>query len=100
MKSEANFSLSSKDHLGIKTVRHNKGARVYVGGKWPKANKLHFFGHKKSGRKVVYWGKQTGKFRQIEKPHWLQKAYDETKSAQESAFVEQLTKELKELKLG
>jgi hypothetical protein len=90
----------SKDNLGIKAISHNRGARIYVGGKWPRANKLHFFGHKKGGREVVYWGRRSGVFRQIEKPHWLQKAYDETKSEQNSAFIEQLTKELKELKLG
>lgn len=90
----------SKDNFGIKAISHNRGARVYVGGKWPRANKLHFFGHKKGGRDVVYWGRRGGKFRPIEKPHWLQKAYDETKSEQHSVFIEQLTKELKELRIG
>lgn len=93
----------SKHHLGIKAVSHNKGARVYVGGKWPKANDLHFFGHKKGGRVRKLWGKDPNKlssFRKIEKPHWLRKAYDETKAAQETAFVEQLKTELRELNLG
>lgn len=90
----------SKNNLGIKVVKHNRGARVYVGGKWPRANKLHFFGHKKGGRDVVYWGRRSGEFRKIEKPHWLQRAYEQTKSEQHSIFIEQLTKELKELNLG
>ncbi|NBW22290.1 MAG: hypothetical protein EBR82_81495, partial [Caulobacteraceae bacterium] len=39
---DAKWQIDSGKQMGIKTIRHNKGARVYIGAKWPKGNKQQF----------------------------------------------------------
>ena len=100
MASKTNWDLSTKDHIGMKTVKHNRGARIYIGYKHPKANKINFWGWRRGSRRQFLWGKDTGRVVNIPEPTWLKKAYDETRAQQEAAFTAQLTKELKELNLG
>lgn len=99
LKNDPKWNIDSGRHIGTKTIRNNRATRIYVGAQYPKGNKQQFDASPK-GRRVFYWGKDAGKIRQRPNPHWLQKAYDETKSQQLAAFNEQLAKELKELKLG
>lgn len=96
---DAKWQIDSGKQMGIKTVRHNNGARVYIGAKWPKGNKQQFDASPK-GRRHILWGRDTGRLRPRDNPHFLQKAYDETKSQQLKAFQDQLAIEIKELRLG
>lgn len=98
-KGDPKWGISSGQHIGMKTIRNNRATRLYIGAKYPKGNKQQFDASTK-GRRVFYWGKDAGKIRQRPNPHWLQKAYDETKSQQVAAFNAQLAKEVKELNLG
>ena len=98
-KNDPKWSVDSRNHLGVKTIKNNRATRIYIGAKYPQGNKQQFDASPK-GRRVFYWGRDAGKVRQRPNPHWLQKAYDETKSQQLAAFNEQLAKELKELRLG
>lgn len=98
-KNDAKWQVDSGKQMGIKTIRHNKGARVYIGAKWPKGNKQQFDASPK-GRRHILWGRDTGRLRPRDNPHFLQKAYDETKSQQLKAFNDQLAIEIKELRLG
>ena len=99
LKNDAKWQIDSGKHMGSKTVRHNKGARVYIGAKWPNGNKQQFDA-KADGRRHILWGRDTGRLRPRPRPHFLQKAYDETKSQQLKAFQDQLAIEIKELRVG
>ncbi len=98
-KNDPKWNNDSGRHIGLKTIKNNRATRIYIGAKYPQGNKQQFDASPK-GRRVFYWGRDAGKVRQRPNPHWLQKAFDETRSQQINAFNEQLSKELKELKLG
>lgn len=91
--------IDSGKHIGMKVAKHNKGARVFVGAQYPKGNKQQFDASP-NGRRVKLWGRDAGRVRLRDNPHFLQKAYDETKGAQIAAFEKQFAIEIKELKLG
>jgi hypothetical protein len=96
---EANSRDDSGKHIGVKFLRNNRGGLLIIGGKSPKANKQNYDAGKE--RKVFYWGRDAGITKRIEpKDRFMQKAYDETRTAQISAGNAQLEKELKELKIG
>lgn len=98
-KDNAAWQISSGKHIKTKYLKNNKGGVLIIGGDHPKANKLNF--EAGEHRKVFYWGVDSGKVKRIvPSERFMQKAYDETKAAQESAGFAQLEKEIKELKLG
>lgn len=82
----------------------NNIASALVGFRWPTGNKAHFvLPMKKSTRKVVLWGRVTG--REVAKHNdWLRQAFDETRQKQISAFENGVTaavqKKLRELNGG
>jgi len=89
----------ARNNIGYVYRKGENGGYLVIGGKNPNANSLNFDSGKR--RKVFYWGKDAGKVKRVEpSQRFMQKALDETKSAQESAGFKQLEKELKELKLG
>lgn len=95
----ANSVDDSGKHLGSVFRRNNRGGILIIGGKHPKANKQNYDAGKQ--RKVMYWGRNPGITKRIDpKDRFMQKAFDETRSAQISAGNDQLAKELKELNLG
>ena len=69
-------------------------ATALVGYEWPSGNKGHFLlPLKKSTRKLVLWGKVTG--REVRKmDDWLRRAFDETKGEQASAFEQGVKREV------
>jgi hypothetical protein len=96
---QANTTVDSGKHITSKFLRNNKGGLLIIGGAHPKANKQNFDSGKP--RRVFYWGKDSGKVKRINPTErFMQRAYDETKAAQQSAGYAQLEKEIKELKLG
>jgi hypothetical protein len=80
-------------------VKLSRGAMVFIGAKYPQGNKLQFDSSPK-GRRMFFWGRDGGRIRPRPNPHFLQKAYDETKSKQLAAFQAQLEIEMRELKIG
>lgn len=95
----ANSVDDSGKHIGSVFRRGNGGGILIIGGRHPKANKQNYDAGKQ--RKVMYWGRNPGITKRIDpKDRFMQKAFDETRSAQISAGNEQLAKELKELNLG
>ena len=92
-------SVDSARHMGARAVKHNRGARIYVGAQYPKGNKQQF-GSPKKGRRVFYWGKDAGMTLLRPRDHFMQRAYDQTRGEQMSAFNTQLAKEIKELRIG
>lgn len=114
-------SIDSRDHMGSKAAK--SGLAVFVGAKYPKGNKQQFIMPVKKGDSYTryHWGKPgspiirnskrgkqyvainnskptTATFPKSERS--VVKAYDQMHSAAENAFVDQLAKEIKELKLG
>ena len=93
LKNDPKWAIDSGKHMSSKVHKGNKVTMVYIGAKCPKGNKQQFWANpkgKRAGRKVI----------QRPDPHFLQKAFDETRSQQVAAFNAQLAKELKELGLG
>ena len=98
-KDNAAWQISSGRHIKTKYLKNNKGGVLIVGGDHPKANKLNF--EAGTQRKVFYWGVDSGKVKRINPTErFMQRAFDETKAAQQTAGYAQLEKEIKELKLG
>ena len=98
-KDNAAWQISSGKHIKTKYLKNERGGVLIVGGDHPKANKLNF--EAGENRKVFYWGVDSGKVKRINpSERFMQRAYDETKAAQQSAGYAQLEKEIKELKLG
>ena len=120
-KNNAAFQNDSKQHFGHKVLRNGIG--VYIGATYPKGNKQQFVMPIKRGDsyKRYHWGKpgqtivsvsRKGKqFTFINnskettarfpiKERATVRAFDQTQSSAESAFLSQLQKEIKELKIG
>lgn len=90
----------ASQHIGFVYRKGENGGYLVIGGKHPKANSFNFDANKK-GRRVFYWGKDSGKIKRVEpSQRFMQRALDETRQAQISAGFSQLEKELKELNLG
>ena len=76
------------------------GGYLVIGGKSPNANSLNF-DHSTKGRRVFYWGRDSGKVKRIDpNQRFTQRAADETLPAQMAAGEAQLRKEIEGLKLG
>jgi len=98
-KDNAAWQISSGKHIKTKYLKNERGGVLIVGGDHPKANKLNF--EAGTQRKVFYWGVDSGKIKRIApSERFMQRAFDETKAAQQSAGYAQLEKEIKELKIG
>jgi hypothetical protein len=90
----------AKNHIGFIYRKGENGGYLVIGGRHPKANSFNFDASKK-GRRVFYWGKDSGKIKRIEpSERFMQRALDETRQAQITAGFNQLEKELRELNLG
>lgn len=99
-KTKAKWPESGKAHIGYVYRKGENGGYLVIGGKSPQANSFNFDASDR-GRKVFYWGKDMGRIKRVEpSQRFMQKAFDETKSAQISAGNAQLEKEMKELNLG
>lgn len=99
-KTKAKWPESGKQHISYVYRKGENGGYLVIGGKSPQANSFNFDGSDK-GRKVFHWGKDSGRIKRVEPTErFMQKAFDETRSAQVSAGNAQLEKELKELNLG
>lgn len=115
------FSNDSRKHIGHKVGK--SGVVVYVGAQYPKGNKQQFVMPYKKGTSYTryLWGKpgqqvlrtsrrgnqyyatvgakaQTANFPNNERAPV--RAYDQTRSQAEAAFLDRLQKEIKELRLG
>jgi hypothetical protein len=89
----------ARNNIGYVFRKGESGGYLVIGGKSPNANSLNFDAGKR--RKVFYWGKDAGKIKRVEpSERFMQKAMDQTKSAQEAAGFRQIEKELKEMNLG
>lgn len=90
-----------KNNIGSVFRKTDSGGYLVIGAKSPKGNTLNF-DSSKAPRRHVLWGKATLIRQRYTPPsqRFMQKALDETKSAQESAGFKQLEKELRELKIG
>lgn len=89
----------ARNNIGFVYRKGENGGYLVIGGKSPNANSLNFDAGKR--RKIFYWGKDQGRTKRVPpSERFMQKALDETKSAQESAGFKQLEKELRELKIG
>lgn len=99
-KTKAKWPESAKTHIGYVYRKGENGGYLVIGGKSPQANSFNFDASDR-GRKVFYWGKDMGRIKRVEpSQRFMQKAFDETKSAQILAGNAQLAKEMKELNLG
>jgi len=99
-ETKAKWPESGKNHIKMIYRKGDGGGYLVIGASDPLGNSLNFDSSSR-GRKVFYWGKDSGKIKRVEpSQRFMQKAFDETKSAQISAGNAQLEKEMKELNLG
>ena len=99
-ETKAKWPESGKTHIRMIYRKGDGGGYLIMGASDPLGNSLNFDSSSR-GRKVFYWGKDSGKIKRVEpSQRFMQKAFDETKSAQVSAGNAQLEKEMKELNLG
>ena len=97
---KAKWPESGKNHIRMIYRKGDGGGYLVIGANDPLGNSLNFDSSNK-GRKVFYWGVDSGKIKRVEpSQRFMQKAFDETRSAQVSAGNAQLEKEMKELNLG
>jgi hypothetical protein len=97
-KDDSKWQIDSGKNISSKVIKNDSGAVTYIGATFPKGNKQQF-NASPDGRKEVFWGRPQGT---VYKPpeRFIQKAFDETRSAQQSAFVASLEASMKELNLG
>ena len=99
-ETKAKWPESGKNHIRVIYRKGDGGGYLVIGANDPLGNSLNFDASDR-GRKVFYWGKDSGKIKRVEpSQRFMQKAFDETKSAQVLAGNAQLEKEMKELNLG
>ena len=99
-EAKAKWPESGKNHIRMIYRKGDGGGYLIMGANDPLGNSLNFDASDR-GRKVFHWGKDSGKIKRVEpSQRFMQKAFDETKSAQVSAGNAQLQKEMKELNLG
>lgn len=99
-ETKAKWPESGKNHIKTIYRKGDGGGYLVIGADDPLGNGLNFDASDR-GRKVFYWGVDSGKVKRVEpSQRFMQKAFDETKSAQVSAGNAQLEKEMKELNLG
>jgi hypothetical protein len=99
-ETKAKWPESGKNHIKMIYRKGDGGGYLVIGASDPLGNSLNFDSSSR-GRKVFYWGVDSGKIKRVEpSQRFMQKAFDETKSAQISAGNAQLEKEMKELNLG
>jgi len=99
-KTKAKWPDQGKNNLGFVFRKSETGGYLVIGAKNPKGNTLNFDSSDK-GRKVKYWGKDTGRIKRVQpSERFMQRAFDETRQAQITAGFNQLEKELRELNLG
>jgi hypothetical protein len=120
-KNNPAFSNDSRKHIGHKVGK--SGVAVWIGAQYPKGNKQQFVMPYKKGTTYTrnLWGKkgqkvlrtsrrgnqyyatvgadpQTANFPNNERAPV--RAYDQTRTQAEAAFLDQLQKEIKELRIG
>lgn len=97
-KGDSKYQNDSGQEIDSKVQKHNRGAKIYVGATFPRGNKQQFNASPK-GRKEVFWGRPQGT---VYKPseRFMQRAFDETRSAQNAAFIASLQRTLKRMNLG
>jgi hypothetical protein len=97
-KSNSKWQIESGKEIGRKVAKVSYGSKLFVGANYPKGNKLQFNSSLK-GRKEVFWGQPQGT---IYKPpvRFMQRAFDETRSAQNSAFIRSLERSIRSMNLG
>ena len=99
-EAKAKWPESGKNHIKMIYRKGEGGGYLVIGANDPLGNSLNFDSSNK-GRKVFYWGVDSGKIKRVEpSQRFMQKAFDETRSAQVSAGNAQLEKEMKELNIG
>ena len=99
-KTNAAYQNDSGKEIGVKVLKSSRGAIAYVGAKYPLGNKQQFndSGSGK-GRRVVYWGKPQGTIYR-RKERFLQRAYDETRNEQTTAFIAAAEAEVAKVNFG
>jgi hypothetical protein len=97
-KTDSKWQIDSGKELGQKVAKVQNGSILFVGANYPRGNKQQFNSSPK-GRKEVFWGRPQGT---IYKPpvRFMQRAFDETRSAQNSAFIRSLERSLRSMNLG
>ena len=98
-KSDSGYQNDSGKSVGSRVIKTAFGAIVFVGFTHPKGNKQQF-NQSEKGRRVVLWGKMSLIARAKPTERVMQRAYDETKPEQLSAFNAQLEIEIKEINFG
>ncbi len=99
-KAKAKWPESGRSHIGFVYRKSDQGGYLVIGAKSPQGNSLNFDSSKK-GRKVMLWGRDSGRIKRVEpSERFMQKAFDRTRAAQITAGNTQLEKELMELNLG
>ena len=99
-KKNAAYQNDSKNYFGLKVLR--SGIGVIVGADYPKGNKQQFVHPSKKGDSYqhVLWKKKTVTIRYPRSQQPVVKAFRAMQSQAEAAFLTQLQKEIKELRLG
>ena len=99
-KKNAAYQNDSGKHFGVKPLK--SGIGVIVGADYPKGNKQQFVHPSKKGDSYqhVLWKKKTVTIRYPRSQQPIVKALRAMQSQAEAAFLSQLQKEIKELRLG
>lgn len=97
-KNDPKWQIDSGREIGSKTVKTKNGAIAFVGVRHPRGNKQQF-NQAKDGREVVYWGRRTG-LRYRPPYRFMDRAFDETRSQQDSAFVASIQSSFGSMNLG
>ena len=92
------WSAKLKNVIRSVTRRYPATAVSVIGPKSPEGNMAHFMQEK--GRRMVLWGKATmiGLYRIAR--NWITQAFDETKSAQHTAMLSSLRKDMDRVMRG
>jgi hypothetical protein len=97
-KSNPMWQVDSGKEVMHKVVKTKNGAIAFVGPRHPQGNKQQFNNSKK-GRRVFYWGKDAGQT--YHPPYrFMDRAFDETRSQQDAAFVSSIQSSFGSMNLG
>jgi hypothetical protein len=94
LKAARQNTKQHKDTIGVSSIRHYRGSTVaiYAGPLHPAGNLINAIGHPHN---QVLWGRHTGVT--LPPTDYLQRAANETKAEQQSAFVAKITSESEKL---
>jgi hypothetical protein len=96
-KQKASADWNKKLHASVGSVTRGSGVYSFaiIGPRYPVGNKAYFNAPRSGARRIVAWGRDTGRSKRATR-NWVVQAFDETRSQQLSAMKSKIRERISE----